>query len=228
MPKKCDVCDESPARYNNIFDMILCKKCREEPEYKLIYKTTAKNKYYLTDKDINLLECFKTIGSNGYSKHSEVTLIREIDVINYFCEKHNISEDKLDKTLEKLEKIKQKKSDKIKLTKEQKRKERKKDLISALKKVGLEFRTDSKLCNGFIDGTIKDWDIKKIVKRMCQMKFLYDYANMDYYFIKAKKNQSEELNAGYFPDMSVFEQAEMYALNKIGGYPKKWPWLVKI
>ena len=60
---------------------------------------------------------------------------------------------------------------------------------------------------------------------MCQMKFLYDHANMNYYLKKAENNQAEEIEAGYFPDMSIFEQAEMYALKKIGGYPKKWPWM---
>ena len=81
----------------------------------------------------------------------------------------------------------------------------------------MELCSDSKLCEGYIDGTIKDWTVEKIAERMCQMKYLFDYAGMEY--------QKEEFENGYFPDMTVFEQAEDSALRKIGGYPKKWPWL---
>jgi hypothetical protein len=42
MPKICDVCDKSAAQFNKIFDKNLCQECREDPEYKLIYKTTSK------------------------------------------------------------------------------------------------------------------------------------------------------------------------------------------
>lgn len=227
MPKVCDVCDGSPARFNRIFDKNLCQECRNDPEYKLIYKTTAKNKYFFTDKDIEQLECFETTGYNGYSFRCSLTLIRELEAINYFCAKHNISMDELDDMIEKLKTMKKTRSKKIKQTKQKNLETREKNLKKALKKVGLVMREDSKLCKGYIDGSIKDWTIEQIVERMCQMKFLYDYANMDHYIEKAKKSQGEELEAGYFPDMSIFDQAEMYALKKIGGYPNKWPWLKK-
>jgi hypothetical protein len=43
----------------------------------------------------------------------------------------------------------------------------------------------------------------------------------------AEKYQCEELEAGYFPDIPVFDQAETSALKKSNGYPDKWPWLKK-
>lgn len=226
-PKTCDICNKSPARLNKIFDQYLCEECRETPDYKLIYKTTAKNKYFLNEKDIEQLECFETTGSNGFSHHCAVTLIREFDAINYFCEKHHITLDQLNETIESLKTAKENKSNKIKQTKQMKLENRKRDLQLALKKVGLKLRPDSKLCEGYIDGTIKDWSIDQIVHRMCQMHFLYNYGNMDYHLEKSYKYQTEELNAGFFPDMTVPEQAEMHALEEIGGYPKKWPWLEK-
>lgn len=113
MSKICDVCDKSPARHNKIFDINLCKECREDPEYKLIYKTTAKNKYFLTDKDINKLECFETTGYNGYSHHCPLTLIREFDVINYFCNKHYININEIDETIEQIKNLKKERSEKI-------------------------------------------------------------------------------------------------------------------
>ena len=226
IPKICDICDKTPARYNKFFDKNLCEECKEDPEYKLIYKTTAKNKYFLNDKDIIQLECFEITGFNGYKHNCTMILVRELDVMNYFCNKHNINMNEIDETIEILQELKEKKSSKIKQTKKDKKKLRQKKLKKALNKMCVELRDDSKLCKGYIDGTIKDWDIEDIVKRMCEMKFLYEYANMKHYLLKAEKNQSKELEYGYIPDISVFDEAEMYALKKTNGYPKKWPWLV--
>lgn len=224
MPVVCDICGESPARMNNIFEKRFCEKCRDDPEYKLIYKTTAKKKYRLTDDDIKQLECFE---SESYQHRCTVTLVREIDAMNCFCDKNKITIDEIEETIENMDSIKKKRSQKRLETKQNKKDERKKDLKRALKRAGLELRTDSKLCEGFINGDIKDWTIDKIVNRMCQMKYLYDYADMDKYIEKANHDQMEELEAGYIPDTSITDQAEWYALEKIGGYPKKWPWLKK-
>lgn len=228
MPKKnseCDECGETPARINRIFDKRLCKECRENPEYKLIYKTTAKNKYFLNEKDIEQLECFETVAYTGYGNRSAVTLIRDYDAMMYFCHKQGIDVSQVEERRELLQERKERKSEKIKATKKEKKNNREKELKKALKKKGVEMRNDSKLCRGYIDGTIKDWSVKEIVKRMCQMKYLYEYANMDRYIAKVERNQMKELKAGYFPDTSVVEEAEMMALKKAGGFPKKWPWL---
>ena len=95
----------------------MCKDCRENPKYKLIYKTTAKNKYYLTDKDIKQLKCFETIGYNGFSFRASLTLIKEIDVIRYFCKKHDIKRKEMDDKLDELENLKEERSNKREMVK---------------------------------------------------------------------------------------------------------------
>jgi hypothetical protein len=103
-------------------------------------------------------------------------------------------------------------------------KQRRKELIEKLAEYKLKLRTDSKLCDKYIkEGDI---DIDDVVERMCQMKYLYDYCDMASACIEAEEAQAEELNAGYFPDCTVFEQAEMIALEKKGGdYPSIYPWM---
>lgn len=56
---------------------------------------------------------------------------------------------------------------------------RRNNLIDALQEYKLELRDDSKLCHGYINGTIKTHTIPQIVERMCQMKFLYEYCDFD-------------------------------------------------
>jgi len=93
-----------------------------------------------------------------------------------------------------------------------------------MKEKKLEIRDDSKLCQGYIDGSIKT-DVNSVVGRMCQVKYFYEYCDSDKYFALARKSQAEELRAGYYPDCTVFEEAEMMAMHDKGGYPKIWPWL---
>lgn len=224
MPKQkkvCELCEStSLVRYNNIFDMDLCKECKEDPEHKMIYKSTAKNLYRLTEKEVHDLERF-----DGISPYGAATLLREQDVKNYFCVKHQISEDEIESKLNELDMKRIVRAKKILKAKENAKLVRRKELKKALHTKGLELRADSKLCAGYIDGSILDKDIDDIVERMAQMKYLFDYANMNHYIKKAERDQCKELNAGYLPDMSVFEQAEWYALKKIGDWPDKWPWL---
>lgn len=103
------------------------------------------------------------------------------------------------------------------------------ELTNALKKVKLTIRKDSKLCKQYIEGTLNNgMDIDDVVQRMCEMKFLYDYCDMNKCLIRAEKSNDKEFDAGYFPDTSVFDLAEMFALEKHGGkYPDVFPWLVQ-
>lgn len=112
------------------------------------------------------------------------------------------------------------------LKKEEKCLKRKEILTKALTKAGLELREDSELCKKYISGEIKE-NKKNIVERMCQMKYLFEYCHMNECKEKAYNNQIETFNAGYFPDCSVFEDAEMIALEKYsnGKYPKIFPWM---
>lgn len=103
--------------------------------------------------------------------------------------------------------------------------DRKKEIQAALSNVGLKLRADSKLCRGFIE--FNSGDLDEIVSRMCEMKYLYEYCNMKKELTKVEILQAEIYEAGYIPDWSVFEEAEMNILNSIdGNYPDVWPWLM--
>ena len=60
----------------------------------------------------------------------------------------------------------------------------KKILTEALKKAGLDLRSDSKLCQNYIDDNGKRTykiDINFVVRRMCDMTYLYDYLDVTRY-----------------------------------------------
>jgi len=101
-------------------------------------------------------------------------------------------------------------------------------LIKALGECGLELRNDSELCSGYIDGTIED-SLEWVVKRMCQVKYLYEYCNIKAYFNEAGQSVREEYREMHepIPKGAVFEEAERLALKKYnkGRYPEKFPWM---
>ena len=208
----------------------LCKICSESDKYKLLYKTDIKIRYFLTDDELEDIDRYDIQGRNGYP---DMKLYKISDVKDIFCSKYSIDrndENAINNKMEELQKKKEEriieKKEKAKKKKEELSKKRKTKLVQSLKKYGLVLRNDSKLCNGYIDGTITDWTIDQIVNRMCQMKYLYDYCHMDKCYQEAYEAQQDEFNAGYFPDCSVFEQAELIALEKYGNYPAKWPWFM--
>lgn len=101
--------------------------------------------------------------------------------------------------------------------------ERKQELIDALDEYGLELRSDSKLCEKYIK--LLDSDLDYVVRRMCEMKYLYEYCNMKKELKEVEREHIQTLNAGYVPDMSVFQEAEDNILRRIGDYPEEWPWI---
>ncbi len=93
-----------------------------------------------------------------------------------------------------------------------------------LKKRGLRLRKDSALCSLYINGKT-DLDLNYIVQRMCEMKYLYEYCDMeniktqvyyDYVFNEYVKNY----------EGTISTQAEKIALDKHsnGVYPNIFPW----
>jgi hypothetical protein len=232
MVKKCDGCDETKKlSKDKARDFYLCSVCKESIEYKLICKSHIKNEYFITEKEMEGCEFF--IIERG--RFPDMTLYALKDVIDRFALNYDIDSknmNAINRKKDELQNIKTQKQIERKKKSEQKKKliteHRKKELVKALDEYGLKLRNDSKLCNGYIDGSIKDWSIDGIVERMCQMKYLYDYCNMDECYDEAYEEQQEEYEAGYYPDCSVFEQAEMIALEKYGNkgkYPEEWPWL---
>jgi hypothetical protein len=103
---------------------------------------------------------------------------------------------------------------------------RKNELIKLLNTYGLQLRNDSSLCKNYIEYNSNN--IFDVVYRMCEMKYLFNYQNMENEIDKAHNEQLELINYGYYPDISIFEQAEFNVLNRIGNYPVLFPWLKNI
>jgi len=231
MPNFCDNCHQKGGTNSIAFNMILCSHCKYSEQYKMMYKTTAKTYYFLTENDIQSIDTF----DGPRIRQKTTTLVRKSDVKDIFCQKYQISPSKIDERLKELSKLKNIRQERAAERKNMTIQKRKAELIQALAKYRLQLRNDSKLCQKYIDNTInhqsrsvplhRNWTLDQVVERMCQMHFLYNYANMDRCLEKAKSQQEEELEAGYFPDISIFEEAEMLALEATNGYPDNWPWL---
>lgn len=235
--KKCERC-------NNNIDIPNDENEDENIIHEYICKSTVLSKYHLKKTDINHL-IHKSVNNPHYKTAHEMMLYKLCDIKNAFNEKYGTIDSEIEIEIQKFDEIKDedKKTralrrenilrekennpellrNKNKLTKI----ERKILLEYLLNKQEIELRDDSKLCSGYINGSIKHWKIDNIVQRMCQMKYLFDYCNMDKYIRIAKNNQQKEYNAGYFPDTSIMDDAEELILKNIGNYPKVWPWLQK-
>ena len=221
---KCIECNNKGTKRAKT-NIILCKICCKLEKYEVITKTKAKLEFFLNEDD---LEDIKNVKAN--SSYGEATYYMKSDIINKACSKYNVDNARLCDLLKtmKLDKtnIKQYKME-IKLEKEHKASDKRKEkLIEALNFVGLELRSDSVLCSNYINGKIKNGSLEDIVKRMCQMKYLYDYCHMEECKDIAYKNQQDDWKHGYHPDCSVSEDAELIALDKYskGKYPVVFPW----
>jgi len=130
--------------------------------------------------------------------------------------------------------------------------ERENELKSELLKIKVGFRTDSTLCSRYITAgvVIEDgitYDLKFVVNRMAQMKYLYEYLHLQRYFGQAKEILREERYGDYDYDYDNYsfesyseseddDEEENYSkrllalveqLALAGGktYPTVWPWL---
>ncbi len=93
-------------------------------------------------------------------------------------------------------------------------------LERALRKAGLELRADSRLCTRFIQQGVGD--LRMIVERMCQLKWLFDYQNMGVLIQEIKELDLED------PDYDDYlarplQIAEARILAKTP-FPRIWPW----
>jgi hypothetical protein len=227
----CIECSVSGARMTSLTKLYLCGSCKLLDKYKLIYLTTAKTEYFLKEEELDGLSTWHTKNSYGVI----CTLYCLVDIIHVFCLKYKINND-LEAVQEKRNELllikENRKREKIKRAEEkQEQFERKRKIVlmEELNKFGLELRSDSSLCAGYIYGTIDDkYNLEQIVKRMCQMKYLFEYCNMDKYLEEVREEHNRIYEAGYYPDGTMFEVAENMALEKHGEnkkYPETWPWL---
>jgi len=223
----CKNCYLDHGKMSDFFEKRLCNNCSQLDKFKLVCKSTIKSEYNMKDDDLEDLPYIE-VKNPHYRCASQMKLYSLCDVKKKFCKMRECNKNEIEEECEIIKKMKEEDRNIRKQKKDEKIKGRKEDLVHALKEYKLKLRSDSKLCNGYIDGTIKDWTIDEIVRRMCEMKYLYDYCDMDDAFQTAKDDQNEELNAGYFPDEPLFDHAERIALEKHGGgYPNVFPWMVK-
>ena len=228
-PKKCHNCNAVNQPIHLSHQVRLCKECRELDQYKLITKKTIKENWFLTEKDLEEIEMFEV--NNPYYKCAAPMCLYVVeDIKNTFCEKYNAKNDQHSIEKKKEHIIEQKEIKKNAPPKINKAKEkRERDLITALREKGLDLRGDSDLCKKYISGKIKkeDWPLERIIERMCEMKYLFEYCDMDSAFEEAKE-QYRELGMRYDPQ-ELFEDAERIALcdedGNYEGYPEVFPWL---
>jgi hypothetical protein len=230
-------------------DVRLCVDCTKLNKYILIAETKAIKEYYL-EKDA--LDNFPYFTKHVY--RNLCYLYRLSDVMTAFCTRYQLDPNnnlaiqaKLDE-LRAPELLKQQAKrqaeeaarqqaeeyrraiDERRRQEEQEREPRKIELVAALEKNGLVLRYDSKLCLGYINGTIgNEWTIPKIVQRMCQVKYLFDYCNMKRYLDREHANRRyreySDSDDDYYRQ-SPFEVAEGRALaSRYGKFPDQWPWL---
>jgi hypothetical protein len=150
-----------------------------------------------------------------------MTLIKLVDIQVYLCEKYECNWTQVTLILADKKHKRGQRSQLIATTKAGKKDLRRLELEEALAKYKLVIRGDSRLCNGYIDGTLKDWNISQIVKRMCQMKYLYEYTD----FQKIYDNVWRHQDRYYSDPEEVFEEAEHMTIKKNGGYPRIFPWM---
>lgn len=224
-PTICPICLKHDGHIIHVLQLRLCKQCSELPEFKLICKSTAKNEYYLTENDLTHLRAYY-VPNPHYKRAPAMNLFILQDVYNYFCYKYRCPLSQMDQIKNDLKVHKENRAKQVKNSIENRKNQRKIQLEKALNEYHLTLRADSKLCAGYIDGTIKDWTIAQIVQRMCQMKFLYEYCFFQKAFEDARDEYYEELRYGYRPDTSIFDLAEQIALRRCGGYPKVFPWMI--
>jgi len=223
--KTCIECKVKKGKLSNNFNIIICNNCKIHDKYLLITKTNAKKKYLLKDDDLINLPSI-----NKNSSYGPATYYTKENLLNYMCIKYNILildvENYIQNKKQEKEFKKQEKQNTITQQNELKKITRRNKLISALAEYKLDLRSDSQLCKKYIDGS-NEYNIQNIVQRMCEMKYLYDYCNMNECCDEAYERYNDELNAGYFPDMSVSEHGEIIALSKYSNnkYPDIFPWM---
>jgi len=225
MATKCIECNETRGIFRSRFENYICKFCYVLPKYTLVTKTNCKKIYNLTENDLyGLVKYHRTCA------YGDATYYTKDMIIYRSCIKHNTTTEELENTLQnlKLEKEQAKETKRQqRMQKEQvKQGKRKYKLEEALNKAGLLLRNDSALCQQYINGN-DDYELEFIVRRMSQMKYLFEYCHMDECRDIAYEEYTDELQNGYYPDCSVFDRAEDIALTKYsnGRYPDKFPWL---
>jgi hypothetical protein len=220
----CVSCHTVRGTMRSRLSVVLCSPCLRLPEYVLISKSKCKKDYKLSDNDFDGLTAYE--GTCGYGA---ATYYTRNDVSRRACEKHNTTMENLNGVLQQMQQAKDLRKQALeeqRTARENDREnKRRTELSEELRLAGLELRSDSALCQQYIQG-VSEHSLVYIVNRMSEMKYLFEYCHMDECRDIAYEEHCDELEAGYFPDCSVFDRAEEIALQKYsnGRYPVVFPW----
>lgn len=220
----CIECNENEGKIRKPIDKVLCETCNNLDKHTLLTKTDAKKDYFLKDVDLVNLEAYRVS-----CRYNTATLYNKFAVMNIACIKYNTTIENLEHSLSIMRVAKEEKSNARKAkqiaAKQALYEKRTTELVSALEAMGLELRGDSKLCQMYLNGETSN--LQYIVKRMCEMKYLYDYCHMNECNALAYKQYCDDKKHGYWSGESVSEMAEDIALRKYsnGRYPNSWPWM---
>lgn len=114
--------------------------------------------------------------------------------------------------------------------------DRRQILIDALLKNGVELRSDSQLCNSYIEGTLSTDFTPEYIADVCAYhKFLFGYTSYIDDFAQTVPRMTKELEIS----LGSMDAAQNYiknheipflksmAIMKVGGLPSVWPWLLE-
>lgn len=225
IPKICVECDEKGTHFF-ILNKILCNYCRQLDRYTVITKPIVKKEYFLRDDDMYDLHSYELASKNG-----PITYYIKSDVIGKACQKYDATPKELTSifqeiiekknTFKEINKNKRLEKEKIKQDK------RKDELLVALNNAGLELDCDRMICENYIMGD-KEYTLDKVIERMCQLKYLYEFCHMDECRRIVFREHKEERKNGYYHESTVAERAEKLALDTYsnGQYPDVYPWQI--
>lgn len=213
---KCIECNKNKGTVRSILKKRLCATCAELPQYTMISRTKSKRDYKLTDGDLTTIQMYEWTNKYGICNYYTM-----LDVETIAAKKHGAPANEVKSVIEQ---IRQDRMKRCTETKEKRMRLRSDMLKQALNQMGVQLRSDSTYCKGYINGDVKD-PIDTIVNRMCQMKYLYEYCNMD----ECKEEVYLSYKDEYIEPFEISDEAERLALERYsnGKFPKIFPWLNK-
>jgi hypothetical protein len=212
---------------DHFYELPICQKCQKSPDsnniFACITKTRAKKEYLLTDDDLSTFDHIEA--RNPYYRNSPaMMLFLKSDVEQYADEKHQGK-------LEELQAKRTKKSQTIKDNKVARQNIRTEELKTALEKVGLELRSDSRLCQGYIENKLdQEWTLDEIVSMCAEMRWLYQYTDYKKKLDQAVQDEAEaiaEWEGWHGAHRKAYDEVEPEVRHKVlKSHPKPsiWPW----
>jgi hypothetical protein len=198
--RKCCECHAFDSRLRRLHCLELCDYCNGSDKYRLISKSRAIKEHEITATELIPLyfKIFTTPGNHTYFLDS--------DIKDYILDRDASENSEKCGYIEHMEQ----------------KYNRRKQLLAELNGRGLQLRDDSKLCKQFIESKYCNQSLGDVVTRMCQMRYLYDYCNMERCFDFVSYDPFRDSG----DKLSHFNRVEKYALDIYSGgiYPPRFPW----